>query len=346
MKSPYLYICVLALAGAALADAGTAAASPTVSALVQTATIRERSVAQILQIFGSIEPGPRQLKEIVAPRASEVELSVVAGARVKRGAPLLTLAATPESAVLYAQAKSEANYARSALTRTRNLFQEKLVTHDQLATAEKALANAQANLEAQQQMGGGHAAVMRAPADGVITAVHVASGARVAANTTLLTLVEQGGLYARLGVTPGLAPGVRVGMPATLSAVFNPQLSLQAKVSQVGGVVDAASGLVDVLASITGKAGEQFMPGTFVTADITLNETHSLAVPHSAVLRDAQGTYVFIVENHVAHRLNVKAGIDDGTWIAVQGDLKAGESVVTLGNYELQDGMAVREQTP
>ena len=153
-------------------------------------------------------------------------------------------------------------------------------------------------------------------------------------------------MYARLGVAPERAHTVMVGMPVTLSAVFDPRSTLQAKVSQVGGMVDPASGLVDVLASITVKAAAQFIPGAHVTAAITLNSSHSLAVPRSAVLRDAQGAYLFIVKNHVAHRVNVQAGIDDGTWIAVHGALHAGEQVVTLGNYELIDGMAVREQAP
>ncbi|MDE2196753.1 MAG: efflux RND transporter periplasmic adaptor subunit [Gammaproteobacteria bacterium] len=349
MKHLLLCLCVPLMVAAPLAQAaddGTAAANRPVSALVQTSIIGERTIAASLQAFGTVEPGPRQLREIVAPGASEVQLEVVAGARVKRGEPLVTLVATPTSAVLYAQAKAEADYAGSALKRTQSLFKAHLATRDQLAAAEKALQNAQANLAAQQQMGGGHTAVIRAPADGVVSSVAVASGARVAANTTLLTLVEQDGLYARLGVAPEQAQAVRVGMPVTLSAVFDPRSTLQAKVSQVGGVVDPASGLVDVLASITVKTAAQFIPGAHVTAAIILNSSHALAVPRSAVLHDAQGAYLFIVKDHVARRVNVQAGIDDGTWIAVQGALHAGERVVTLGNYELIDGMAVREQAP
>ncbi|MGH8311803.1 MAG: efflux RND transporter periplasmic adaptor subunit [Gammaproteobacteria bacterium] len=344
MKRLYLYICILAVAAAPLAHAAEADSAP--SALVQIAVIAERSVAETVQAFGSIEPGPRQLREIVAPRASEVTLNVVAGARVKSGEPLVTLTATPESAVLYAQAKSQAEYARSALKRTQSLFKEKLATRDQLAAAQKALTDAEANLAAQQIMGGGHAAVIRAPSNGVVTAVNVASGARVAANTNVLTLAEQGGLYARLGVTPAQAPEITAGMPVMLNSAFNSHSGLQAKISQVGGQVNPASGLVDVLAPISGKSAGAFLPGTQVTAAITVKAVHSLAVPRSAVLRDAQGAYIFIVKSHVAHRVNVTTGIDDGTWIVVGGALRSGDQVVTLGNYELSDGMAVREQAP
>ncbi|MGH8396679.1 MAG: efflux RND transporter periplasmic adaptor subunit [Gammaproteobacteria bacterium] len=345
MTRLYLSIGVLVVATVSLAQAAETNSQP-VSALIEITRITERTVADTVQTFGSIEPGPRQLKEIAAPRASEVELDVMAGTQVKRGQPLVTLAATPESAVLYAQAKSQADYARSALKRTQSLFKEKLATQNQVAAAAKALADAEANLTAQQQMGGGHAVVIRAPADGVVAAVNVASGARVAANTSVLTLAEQGGLFVRLGVTPQQAPMIGTGMPVTLTSAFDPQLDLQTKITQVGGQVNPTSGLVDVLASVSGKSAAAFLPGTQVTAEIIVQQVHSLAVPRSSVLRDAKGAYIFIVKNHIAHRVDVKVGIDDGTWIAVSGDLKAGDRVVTLGNYELTNGMVVREQAP
>jgi membrane fusion protein (multidrug efflux system) len=350
MKFFHLYISILAVSAVPVLStvAAESAVAPgnQVSALVQTAVVSMRTVTESLRAFGSVEPGPRQLREIVAPRASEVQLDVVAGTRVQRGTPLVTLTATPEAAVLYAQAQSQEVYAASALKRTRTLFKQRLATRDQLAAAQKALLDARANLMAQQQMGGGQAAILRAPVDGVVGTVMVASGARVAANTTLMTLVAQGGLYARLGVSLQRAATVRVGMPVVLRPVFNPQVSFVSRVTQVSGVVNAASGLMDVLAPIAGKKAGEFVPGSDVNASLELQSVHTLAVPRSAVLRDARGAYVFIIKNHIAHRVNVKTDADDGHWIAVSGALRAGERVVTLGNYELTDGMAVREQMP
>lgn len=327
-------------------SANACAADANPAALVQTAMVQMRGVDQAVQAFGTIESGPRQLKVIAAPRASVVELEVAAGMRVTRGTALVTLLPTPDSAVLYAQAKSQADYARSALQRTQSLFKEKLANRDQLAAAQKALADAAANLAAQRQMGGGGPAVIRAPADGVVSAVSVASGARVATDTPLLMFAEQGGSFARLGVTPVQAPGMHAGMPVTLNAAFDPQATLKTRIAQVGGQVDPASGLVDVLVPIAGKSAAAFLPGSNVIAHIIVREVRSLAVPRSAVLRDDRGAYVFVIKNQVAHRVNVQAGIDDGDWIAVRGDLSAGERVVTLGNYELTDGMAVRETAP
>ena len=72
----------------------------------------------------------------------------------------------------------------------------------------------------------------------------------------------------------------------------------------------------------------------------TLEDT--LAVPSAAVLRGAQGFYVYVVgpDNLVSTRV-VKPGATDGDWTAVEGPLKPGENVVIDGADRLRDGARV-----
>ncbi|HEV2333277.1 MAG TPA: hypothetical protein VGV16_08965 [Gammaproteobacteria bacterium] len=272
------------------ADAGPA------SALVQTVAAAEHDVALTLPAYGSISAGP-----------------------------LLSLTAAPETAAAYARAKAEADFARTALTRTRALFKEHLATNIQLADAERAAAEAAATLSAQERLAGGAAeSAARAPDDRI--AAH-------GANTR----------YVLLGVDPEDAGKLKPGMAVRITAVFDPRLTAQARLDQVGGQVDEATGLVDLTAPLTGKEAARFMPGAAVNGAVVLEESHVLAVPRSAVLHDEQGDYLFVVKAGVAHRVDIQAGTDDGTWVAVEKGLDAGDEVVTLGNYELSDGMAVRE---
>ena len=69
-------------------------------------------------------------------------------------------------------------------------------------------------------------------------------------------------------------------------------------------------------------------------------------VRRSAVLRDAQGAYIFQVRQGKSRRVNVKTGLEQNGLIAVQGAFTANEPVVSLGNYELRDGMGVRRSQP
>jgi hypothetical protein len=69
----------------------------------------------------------------------------------------------------------------------------------------------------------------------------------------------------------------------------------------------------------------------------------ALAVPHDALLSDEQGDYVFQVRDGKARRVAVKRGLDAGGLVAVEGLADTRAPVVVEGNYELEDGMAVRE---
>lgn len=346
MKPVALFSTLLfaALCPALAAATGT---SPAVTAAwVRTATVRVRAVAQTLPAYGSLVPAAGKRIALAAPRDSRiVAVAVSSGERVRKGQALLTLAPTPQSRAAWVQAKSAAGYARSALARTRRLYAEHLATRDQLAAAEKALEDATAALAAATQAGGGGNLTLRAAAKGVVTAVAVSPGERVAANAPLMSLIADGGLQARLGVAPALASELHPGMAVNLAAVFDSAARVSGKIAAVGGMVDPATGLVDVFVPLA-PASRGFFPGGAVQAEITLSVAHALAVPRSALLRDARGAYVFIVKDGIARRVAVRTGNDDGQWIAVRGALKAGDAVVTLGNYELTDGMRVREQAP
>lgn len=316
------------------------AAQPTV--LVKTVTVSERSVSQNLAVFGSVEPAPRQAVTLAAPRDSRIaSLAVSSGEAVRQGQILLTLAPTAASRAAFVQAQSAASYAETALVHTRNLYKEHLATRDQVAAAEQAWNDAQVNLENARQAGGAGPLALRAAATGVVIATAVHSGEQVAANTTLLTLALRGALTVRLGVSPDQAGRIHAGMQVSLHDVYDPANGFRAKVTNIGGMVDADSGLTDIFVRLPMHV-PGLMPGSYVQGVITLSDTSAPAVPRSAVLEDGKQAYVYTVENGIAHRIDVTSLADDGTWIAVKGNVKPGAEVVTLGNYELSNGMRIR----
>lgn len=323
-------------------DASPAPATPP-SVLVKTAKVGERSVSESLPAFGSVATAPYRAVTLAAPRDSRIaSVEVNSGEAVKKGQIVLTLAPTPTSRAAFVQAQSAATYASTALTHTRNLYKEHLATRDQLAASEQAAKDAEANLQNAQQAGGAGQLALRASADAVVMSVNVNSGEQVAANSTLLTLGLQGALTVRLGVSPDQVSNIHVGMPVSLHDVYNPAIRFKARVTNVSGMVDGTSGLADVFVRLS-KPVAGLLPGSYVQGEITLSEAHALAVPRAAVLNEDNQAYLFVIEHQIAHRVNVTRLADDGTWTAVKGDIKQGAEVVTLGNYELTDGMHIRK---
>jgi len=83
--------------------------------------------------------------------------------------------------------------------------------------------------------------------------------------------------------------------------------------------------------------------GSRVIAELQLTVQDALVAPRSAVLTQNGQTYVYLVDAGKARRVSVKQIIDNGKQIAISGAVHAGDEIVVTGNYELTDGMAVRE---
>jgi hypothetical protein len=66
-------------------------------------------------------------------------------------------------------------------------------------------------------------------------------------------------------------------------------------------------------------------------------------VPRNAVLHDGKGDYIYQVAGSKAERVAVRTGIETDKYTEITGPIDTKSPIVTAGNYELQDGMAVRE---
>ncbi len=316
-----------------------AADSPSVQ--VQTVALKQQTMTDTVSGYGVVSPDTHALQTISLPRAGQiVALLVSAGQVVKKGTPLLEFGTGADAALSYQQARQAVDFARSEVARVGQLLDQQLATQSQLAMAKKALADAEAALRAQEKMGANRPLErLTAPFDGVVMAVKAAQGDHVAAGAPVLQLARAGGQRVLMGVEPDEAARVRPGMAVNLVPVFDAGHRSTGHVTHVFGMINPQTQFVDVLVQVP-DAG--LRPGTRVQAEIQTGRQTVWTVPRSAVLTDAQGGYLFQVHDGKARRVNVKTGLERNGLVAVQGAFAKGEPVVSLGNYELQDGMAVR----
>jgi RND family efflux transporter MFP subunit len=318
------------------------AAAGALSVLVRTASMQREALAETLTGYGRVSPDIGSTVDINLPRPGRVaRLLVSAGEVVKAGAPLAVFDTASEAGLAYRRAENELSLAREDLKRTRQMAAQRLATQSQLAAARKAIADAKAALQAQRALGAGRASArLRAPFDGIVAKVPVAQGDRLAAGATVLQLARETGLRVDLGIEPEDSDKVKAGMPVRLSSVFDSRRTLQAKVSQVHGMVNPHTQLVDVVVRL--RDGN-FIPGMQVRGEIALARASTWAVPRSAVLRDARGAYIFQVKNGRARRVAVQTGVETDRVTGIRGGFEPSLPVVVSGNYELEDGMSVRQ---
>lgn len=328
---------------------GGAFAETASSVLVRTTPLATHALTDTIQAYGRVEPAPDQVIAVALPHAGIIQhLWVSLGERIESGQKLLEVATAPNEQMSYQQAQAEVRFAKAKLSRQQGLFEQHLATRNDVDAARRALADAQAKLRALERRGANRQTqVVRAPVAGIVSKVNVNQGDRVKADTGALLLATGQALIVPLGVEPEQASRIQPGASVELTSPFQPNVHVQASVGSVHAMVNPTTRLLDVIVAVPDSATSQLVLGSAIQGKIVLKGVKGFAVPRQAVLSDTKGPYLFIVEGGHAHRIDVTTGISDHGLLQVSAPgLKEGQEVVTLGNYELEDGTAVREAGP
>jgi len=100
---------------------------------------------------------------------------------------------------------------------------------------------------------------------------------------------------------------------------------------------------VPVEVALQGEAARIARAGFLARVDLTLGaRSNVLLVPAAAIVGDADAPAVFVHEDGIARRRSVRTGATSEGRVEILSGLTAGESVITLGNNTLRDGMQVR----
>ncbi len=322
--------------------AGEEEVSP--AAKVETTPLTAQTIARTIEVFGVIAAAPSGEQVVSAPYDCIVRrVEVSAGATVAAGQLLLEVDPSPDAKLAADSARSQLTLANGTLAATQQRYELKLATGPELLTARQAAEDAKLKADSLAARGLGGDGRIIAAGSGVVTKLEIAPGVLVPVGTALVTVSTGGQFEARLGVEAADASAVAAGQAVTLESANRPELGkVITTVRSIGAALDPATGAAEVRAAV--PAGAPLLFGEHVRARIELQRAdHALVVPRSAVLADGDRPVLFTVVNGKAVRHEVKLGLTTDDRLEVMGaDLHAGDAVVTLGNYELEDGMAIQ----
>jgi RND family efflux transporter MFP subunit len=320
---------------------------PAPSVLIETTAPREQILKHTVRGYGAVATSEDAVIGVSFLHPGQISrLRVRPGEVVKAGAVLLELSTDPSATLSFQMAVAALDFAKRDLARTKTLFAQHLATNGQLAAAQKAVEDAMVAIETQRKLGNDQKTeVITAPFNGYVTALTVALGDRVQPNTTVLKLAPTDRVQVTVGLQPEDAARVQTGMAAEVVPVFTPDSRLSGVVQGATGTINPATKRLDVWVEIV-AAEQELVPGTAVSVEIVLEQHTGWVVPRDAVLRDAKGDYIFQVTGSKAERVAVKTGIETDKYTEIIGSIDTKRRIVTVGNYELQDGMAVREGAP
>lgn len=316
----------------------SAPGAPAPRVAVRTMRLTRTTVPRLVEAYGTVIGGPAA-RDIILPASGIIEdVAVTEGAQVAAGQLLARIAPDAQSVADLRKAENAVSAAQAARAHTAALLVSHLATQADLAGANQALQDAQAQLAALRQNGAGTPRDVIAPMAAIVTAVLVPQGSDQPAGAALFRLADMAHPAARVGVPEDEAAGIVAGSPVTLT-LLNLGTVLPATVISRAAMLDPGTGLVDVNLALTGAAPI----GEPVRAALRAGMLTGYLVPRDAVLNDQNGDYVFqLGSDGLAHRAAVRVLGRSGADSVLAPALNPALPLITTGAYQLEDGMEVR----
>src|SRR6266581_111170 len=310
---------------------------------VQVAKVERKTITEKVIVYGSVVAQPGKTHSVSIAFETRVRHILVApGQFVHENDPLIEIELSPAAQVQFQQAKNAAEAARKELKQTQERFNLKLATNQEVSAAEKTARDAEAQLTALQRAGAGGDKRIHSDMSGVIAKVDAQNGQIVPAGGPLVEIVAENEIEVKLGVEAEDLSAAQEGAPITIVPVNDPNAAkVEGSIRLVTRRIDPTTRLVDVY--VTLPEGTKLLLDGYVRGEIQRTEKDALVVPRSAVLPNESREYeVFTVANNRAIRHTVKIGAENSNELQVLADdLHTGDPVVTVGNYEMEEGMAV-----
>jgi len=301
----------------------------------------------------------------IRPKASGflVQINVKEGQTVGAGQVLFVIDnETAQSAVRQAQAavntaQQQVNTAKLTYDNSKQLHAARVIGDYELQTSQNSYEAAQAQLaQAQAGLASAQEALsycyVKSPSAGVVGTLPYKKGALVSSSNALTTVSNISSMEAYFSVTEKEAMLLSQRGLSSLPAV---KLQLadgsiyphEGRVTKMSGVVDAATGSVQLIASFANPE-KTLKSGATGNIVIPRQNTSAILIPQTCVSEVQNKKFVYIVskDNKVKYTEIKVDPQDDGHNYIVTDGLKPGDRYVTNGITKLKDGMEIVAITP
>ncbi len=303
---------------------------------VEVASAQLRRVNRSVVLYGTAR-GAEQAEVIATSPNILQRLHVAVGEPVRRGQLLASMRSVSLSPLgyPYEPLKVQHEALQAELDRLRPLYDQGAVTRQQLEQLE---AQAQA---AEAQFDSAKAAVsITAPIAGTVTRIDFQPGQMVPNDRPLMQLARIDSLLLEFMVEATDVAHIAEGMDVQVRASALPDRVFE------GRVVERSLGAYPVINQFRVRVelpnpDLALLPGFPVEATVLAGSAEPvLAVPRRALVEQGEQVALWVVDQQgLSRQVVVAPGVRDDSWVAVQGELSAGDRVVTLGQRFLdRDG--------
>lgn len=286
---------------------------------------------------GVVESGD---KAVLAFRVSGKLANIYArpGEKVAKGQKLARLE-QDQFILQLEQAKANYELASVQFKRDAKLFKTNVISELDYDTSKSKLNQAKAALEKQQS--NLSYSTLSAPYSGTLSLLLNENHEYVMAKQAVMNIQSAGVLNMAFELPEQMISSIQNGEGVTTSVVFDtfPDDVYIAKFKEIDTEANQSTSSYKVTLYLDRPEGRNILPGMSGTVRVKLPENQVMAIPENAIIRDAENTYVWVIDSkHRVHKTAVT--LDSGNRIL--SGLTTGDQIAVSGVNSLTEGQMVR----
>ena len=308
------------------------------SVSVKVATVKNEDVSLDFSANGNFEP-LQELKFSAEKPGRVVRVLVKEGDNVRIGQTLAIIRSEQISSDLQTAQASYQN-AQADYNRFENAFKTGGVTKQQLDQAKLGLVTSKSRLQ-QAKVNIGDTNI-KATISGIVNKRYIEPGSVLGAATQMFDIVNVSKLKLKVTVNESQVASLKLGNIVQVSASVYPDTKFSGKITFIAPKADTSLNF-PVEIEIANNSSNDLKAGMYGTAEFASNQQKQtlMIVPRNAFVGSVSSNQIFVAENGVAKLKTVAAGRILGDKVEIINGLSDGETVITTGQINLQDGSKV-----
>lgn len=310
---------------------------------MMTEVAKMGTLSDELRAVGFVTPDEQRLAEVTTRFSGWIEQLFVneTGQRVKQGQVLATIYSpellTAQQELLNARRWSEGSARETSTTVAGSLASDARTRLKLMGVAEK-------EIEQIEQTGQPFRALpLRSGINGYVIVKNAFAGSYVQPGTELFRLADLSRVWVLADVYEHELSRVSVGQPGTLSLAAYPAKTFSGKVTYVYPTVESSTRTIRVRLEFKNPKLE-LRPGMYGEVSLKSGTADKVVlVPGEAVVDNGDIQYVFVAKGGGRFEpRRVKVGARSGDAVQILSGVRAGEEVVTTGNFLLDSESSLR----
>lgn len=264
------------------------------------------------------------------------------GEYVKKGEIVMKLS-DADTEASYNSTKSLYNVAKNNYNKFKRLYDEQLISYLEYVEYENAYSTAKANFDVAKN--NYNKLFRKADINGVVGNLFGKVGNEVEGNTTIFTVVDDNIMESYVGFPAEWLGQVKVGGPLSVEIPAIGK-TLDGQILEINPIAESNTKKYKLKIGVK-NTDNLIKDGMYSYVTIPVGKVSAMSVPDESIFIRELLSYIFVVKDGVARRVEVKTGAQDSTYTVISSkDIKTGDKVVVKGLFGLEDGNKVTESKP